>query len=216
LRIAAAPAAPIWLYLRLRGRRYRRRQSAHLRFNEKKKSSQAACHRAALLASSPRVPVVCLASKRNSRFHLTCWPHPRAKHPIPKPFVRGCNAHSSKPTPVQHLGQQSWARPALVPAGSFRVRGCRRGRPTPCGSRLCLLRRCCSTQGCENGDTGEMASELKAATAFGSGNQIPSGQSPHLLKTLQRRVHLQSFAYCGCPSSANVVVPKAAGAKIRE
>ena len=62
-----------------------------------------------------------------------------------------------------------------------------------------------------------MASELKAAAAFGSGNQTQaSGQSPHLLKTLQRRVHLETFADCGCPFSADPGLPEAAGAETRE
>ena len=57
-----------------------------------------------------------------------------------------------------------------------------------------------------------MTSELKAATVFGSGNQIQaSGQSLHLLETLQRRVHLETFADCGCPCIADAVAVKAAG-----
>ena len=62
-----------------------------------------------------------------------------------------------------------------------------------------------------------MTSELKAATVFGSGNQIHfSGRSPHLLEVLKRRVHLQSFNDRGYPFSADVVVVKAAGAAARE
>ena len=62
-----------------------------------------------------------------------------------------------------------------------------------------------------------MTSELKPATAFGSGNHNQaSGQSPGLLETLQRRVHLETFADCGCPFSADPVFPKAAGVDIQE
>ena len=62
-----------------------------------------------------------------------------------------------------------------------------------------------------------MTSELKPATVFGSGNQTQaSGQSPHSLETLQRRVHFETFADCGCPFSADPVLPEAAGAETRE
>ena len=62
-----------------------------------------------------------------------------------------------------------------------------------------------------------MTSELKTATAFGSGNQThSSGQSPHLLETLQRRILLQTFADCGCACIADLVLPKAAEAEIGE
>ena len=62
-----------------------------------------------------------------------------------------------------------------------------------------------------------MTSELKTATAFGSGNQThSSGQSLHLLETLQRRVHFETFADCGCPFCADLIPFKAAGAEIRE
>ena len=62
-----------------------------------------------------------------------------------------------------------------------------------------------------------MTSELKAATVFGSGNQTKaSGQSPHSLEFLQRRVLLQSFNDRGRRCIAEHVGPKAAGAEIRE
>ena len=62
-----------------------------------------------------------------------------------------------------------------------------------------------------------MASELKVATVFGSEIQThSSGQSRHLLEVLKRRVHLQRFADCSCAFGADVVVPKAAEAEIRE
>ena len=41
-----------------------------------------------------------------------------------------------------------------------------------------------------------------------------SGQLVDLLEVLKRRVHLETFADCGCPFSAELVVPKAAGAEI--
>ena len=62
-----------------------------------------------------------------------------------------------------------------------------------------------------------MTSELKPATAFGSGNQTYySGQSPHLLEVLKRDILLQSFADCDRPCIADLVAVKAAKTEIRE
>ena len=62
-----------------------------------------------------------------------------------------------------------------------------------------------------------MTSELKAATAFGSVYQTQaSGQSPHLLEALKRRVHFETFADCGRTFSADAVLSKAAGSETRE
>ena len=62
-----------------------------------------------------------------------------------------------------------------------------------------------------------MTSELKPATVFGSENKTPAtGQSPHSLEDLQRRVHLETFTDCGRAFSADIVAPKAAEAEIGE
>ena len=61
-----------------------------------------------------------------------------------------------------------------------------------------------------------MTSELKAATAFGSGIQTKVyGQSVHLHELLQRRVLLQSSADRGCAFIADIVAIKAVGAEAR-
>ena len=59
-------------------------------------------------------------------------------------------------------------------------------------------------------------SELKAATVFGSGIQTQaSGQSLHLLETLQRRILLESLAERSRPFCADAAAVKAAGAETR-